>query len=705
MSSRTRCAASSSTTFPGGGGHPQPGRAPVEGSVPPRAPIRPGDRGPPSEFPPVRSLEVPVSLPTPLTSFVGREDEIARARTLLAENRLITLTGSGGRQDAARRAGRPQLPRPNSPTVAVLRGLVVRLGSCAGGPDHRGRARVAGGRVGASVDEVLENYLVERQILLVLDNFEQVLDAAGEVPRLLAVSPRSKIVVTSRRPLPAGEQSVPVAPLPMPDTGRLLHLNDVSRSAAVRLFADRAAAVDPDFAVTEDNASQVAEICARLDGLPLAIELAASRVALLGPGTMLRGMERRPPPRRPGTFRLASAPYAGCRLELRAVGGGRSRPVPSAFHAGRRLDAGVGGGRVRSGRRWASTSSRASPPRRQPGSQDHGIGDPRFDMLQIVREFDSSASKPRKTGRRSSDGTRIGSSGSPKRRRATSAGRGWNDGYDPSRSNTTTSGPPPVDARGGRGRDRPLPGGVTAACGTSEGTSEGRHWTSAVLALPSASSDPREGPSPHRARGPRLLAERRPGGSKLIGEGARDRSRADDRSMIADGTYNFAFSPGLEGDRKVRPLFSGRAWRCSSDSTIRGERPTRCGPYPSSPGWTAIFHVRLAMRRKRPQAPGARRRVRARRLAARAGPGGVRDGRSRPHGQASSNHWRSWDRSATALASPSFWIISRAGVERRAPRSGAAAERCVRGPQRVRAAGPQPSSSICPTLAASFTER
>ena len=239
-------------------------------------------------------------------------------------------------------------------------------------------------------------------LLLVLDNFEQVLDAAGEVPRLLAVSPRSKIVVTSRRPLHLrGEQSVPVAPLPMPDTGRSLHLNDVSRSAAVRLFADRAAAVDPDFAVTEDNASHVAEICARLDGLPLAIELAASRVALLGPGTMLRGMERRLP------LLLGSGPrdLPARQRTLRGVVGWSYELLAEADRVlFRRLSTLAGGWTLASAAAVCDPDGDAgidvlegiasSTPAWFAGPRHRGT---RGSTCCRSSEFDSSASKPRKT--------------------------------------------------------------------------------------------------------------------------------------------------------------------------------------------------------------------------------------------------------------------------------------------------------------------
>ena len=143
----------------------------------------------------------------------------------------------------------------------------------------------------------------------------------------------------------SGEQTLSVAPLPLPDTGSSALLDDLSRNEAVTLFADRAAAVAPEFVLTGDNVADVAAICARLDGLPLAIELAASRVALLGPKAMLQLMERRLPllirgpqdlPARQRTLRGAIG--WSYELSVRA----RAARVPQAHLPGRRIDPGSG---------------------------------------------------------------------------------------------------------------------------------------------------------------------------------------------------------------------------------------------------------------------------------------------------------------------------------------------------------------------------
>src|SRR5206468_3139921 len=127
-----------------------------------------------------------------------------------------------------------------------------------------------------------------KQMLLVLDNFEQILGAATVVGQLLGASPVLKVIASSRAPLRiAGEQEFPVPPLDLPDPERLPALEVLAQSDAVRLFVERAMAVRPDFRVTPENAAPIAEIVYRLDGLPLAIELAAARVKVLTPQAML----------------------------------------------------------------------------------------------------------------------------------------------------------------------------------------------------------------------------------------------------------------------------------------------------------------------------------------------------------------------------------------------------------------------------------
>jgi predicted ATPase/DNA-binding CsgD family transcriptional regulator len=231
------------------------------------------------------------SLPRPLTSFIGRERELAEARRLLARSCLLTLTGPGGSgktrlsiELAAGAAG----DYPDGVyfvRLAPVRdpGLVPSsIAQGIGLPDPRDRPLV----------EHLASYLRDRKLLLVLDNFEHLLPAAGVVAELLSGADGLRIVVSSRAPLRvSGEQECPVPPLALPDEQPQVPLASVAGCESVRLFAERAAAVAPGFAVDEHNATAVAQIVRRLDGLPLAIELAAARVKLLPPEAICGRLE------------------------------------------------------------------------------------------------------------------------------------------------------------------------------------------------------------------------------------------------------------------------------------------------------------------------------------------------------------------------------------------------------------------------------
>jgi non-specific serine/threonine protein kinase len=150
--------------------------------------------------------------------------------------------------------------------------------------------REAGGQ---ALLRTVEAFLASKRLLLVLDNFEQVLDAAPQLADLLTACPRLSMLVTSREPLQVrAEQLVPVAPLPLPPRERMLSLSELSRVPAIDLFVQRARAIVPNFALTEENAAAIIAICQRLDGLPLAIELAAARIRLLPPQALQERLER-----------------------------------------------------------------------------------------------------------------------------------------------------------------------------------------------------------------------------------------------------------------------------------------------------------------------------------------------------------------------------------------------------------------------------
>ena len=255
--------------------------------------IAPDLRG---DFPPLRTLDArPNNLPAQTTPFIGRENEIRAIKEQLsnAQLRLLTLSGVGG-------AGKTRLALQAAADMvddfghgvffvplAALTDPALVLQTIAQAFDVRETA-------GRQLKEQLKNHLREKQMLLVLDNFEQVIDAAPLVTDLLSAAPRLKVLVTSREVLRlSGEKDYPVPPLSLPDLKRLPPLERLTQYEAVALFIERAVAVRASFTVTNENAPAVAEICYRLDGLPLAIELAAAHVRVLPPQRMLSELSHR----------------------------------------------------------------------------------------------------------------------------------------------------------------------------------------------------------------------------------------------------------------------------------------------------------------------------------------------------------------------------------------------------------------------------
>ncbi|HEX7173050.1 MAG TPA: adenylate/guanylate cyclase domain-containing protein [Candidatus Limnocylindria bacterium] len=252
--------------------------------------------GLPQEFSALRSIDArPNNLPVSTTQLIGREEELHAIIELLRERRLVTLTGPGG-------TGKTRL------VIALAARLLADFGDGAffvGLQDARDRAAAAAALASAlgiretldrDLEQGVKDFLRERELLLVLDNFEQVVSAAPLVAELLAGSPRLRIVVTSRAVLHvSGEQEFGVPPLDLPNRHHLPPLAALSQYEAVALFIERARAVRSDFEVTNENAPAVAEICSRLDGLPLAIELAAARIKVLTPEAILDRLERHLP--------------------------------------------------------------------------------------------------------------------------------------------------------------------------------------------------------------------------------------------------------------------------------------------------------------------------------------------------------------------------------------------------------------------------
>jgi predicted ATPase/DNA-binding SARP family transcriptional activator len=393
----------------------------------------------PGDFPPLRSLATrPNNLPAQATPLIGREVEQEAVRRLLRreEVRLVALTGPGG-------TGKTRLGLQVAADlldefadgvffvdVAPIRDpelVVPTIAQALGVREVEGRP----------LGERLKEYLREKQLLLLLDNFEQIVAAAQLVAELLSGAPRLKVLVTSRAVLRLrGEHDFPVPPLALPDRRHLPGRELLSQYAAVALFIQRAVAAQPEFAVTNENAPAVAEICHRLDGLPLAIELAAARARLLTPEALLSRLGRRLPlltggardlPERQQTLRAAigwscdllaegeqrlfrrlSVFVGGCSLEAaeavcRAEGDppidlleGIGSLVEQSLLRQQEPGEGVGTGEPVFGRAADSERGGGRPSSRSPGlvgarsataSEPGQAWEPRFGMLETIREF------------------------------------------------------------------------------------------------------------------------------------------------------------------------------------------------------------------------------------------------------------------------------------------------------------------------------
>jgi non-specific serine/threonine protein kinase len=232
------------------------------------------------------------TLPSPPTPLIGRSQEIAEVKRLMQATRLLTLTGVGGtgKTRLALQAASEVLAdfadgvyfvdlAPLSDAVLVAKAVAAGLGVIE--------------NAGEPLQDTLKRALAGREMLLLIDNFEHVIGAAPLISDLLAASPRLKALVTSREALRlSGEQEYPVPPLSLP-SGEAVSIQDVTASEAGTLFVQRAQMIQPRFVLSKDNMPAVAQICARLDGLPLAIELAAARCKLLTPQALLERLDSR----------------------------------------------------------------------------------------------------------------------------------------------------------------------------------------------------------------------------------------------------------------------------------------------------------------------------------------------------------------------------------------------------------------------------
>src|SRR5829696_4729372 len=250
----------------------------------------------PTTFPPLKTLDARTNnLPSQPTPLIGRERELGGVRELMRTEgvRVLTLTGPGGigKTRLGLQVGAELLDEFEDGVFFVALATITEPALV---PSAIAEALGVVEAADQPLEESLKGYLRPKELLLLMDNFEQVLGGAPLVGELLSACPELKVLATSRSVLRVyGEQEYPVPPLELPSPGRLPPIDRLSQYEAVRLFIERAKAARPDFSVTDENAPAVAEICIRLDGLPLALELAAARIKLLPPRAMLERLGSR----------------------------------------------------------------------------------------------------------------------------------------------------------------------------------------------------------------------------------------------------------------------------------------------------------------------------------------------------------------------------------------------------------------------------
>jgi predicted ATPase/DNA-binding SARP family transcriptional activator len=249
-----------------------------------------------TEFESSRAAKPPLKLPATVTSFIGRQGEVEECLELLRDEgiRLLTLTGTGG-------IGKTRLARE----VAGVLGEDFRDGVFFVGLSRLTDPDLVADTVartlelsegGEPVEVELKRFLSQRELLLVIDNFEQLLPAVPMLGELLEAAPGLKVLVTSRALLHlSGEHQYPVPPLDVPELDGTVDPATLAQLPAVSLFVERARALKPGYVLTSNNAGAICKICRRLDGLPLAIELAAARIRLLDADALLARLEQRLP--------------------------------------------------------------------------------------------------------------------------------------------------------------------------------------------------------------------------------------------------------------------------------------------------------------------------------------------------------------------------------------------------------------------------
>ena len=421
----------------------------------------------PRTFPPLRSLSTRRSnLPVPLTSFVGRDKELAEVATLLERHRLVTVVGTGGTGKTRlmlEAAGRILDRFPDGVWLAEL----APLGDPAQIPSEVARALGAPELPGVPATATVTAFVADKELLLLLDNAEHLVDGtAAFAERLLAGAPGLRILATSREALAvSGEAVLPLQSLSCPRAearstaiGGAVEVEDAASTEAVQLFTQRAAAVDPAFTLGRSNVAAVGEICRRVDGIPLAIELAAARVSAMSPDEIATRLGDR--------FRLLT--------------GGRRTAVPrqQTLHALidwswdllteedrrllRRLSVFVGGWTVPMAAQIVGDEpdrDGLARPHRRPDATGRSLARdrrPRHDAVPDARDHPPIRAREARGGRRGAQRSRTATSPFsrpwPASRRRHCAGRTWWTGSTASTPSSTTSGAP------SNGGSRPTPG-------------------------------------------------------------------------------------------------------------------------------------------------------------------------------------------------------------------------------------------------------
>jgi len=512
--------------------------------------------GLPAEFPPIRSLETPTNLPAQRTSFVGRKREVARVKELLRGPGLLTLTGPGGsgKTRLALQAAAELLDEYRDGVFLVELEPITDPSLVPSTIAGAIGARAEGAR---SVLDTLRDHLRDREMLLVLDNFEQVIEGAPVTAELLTASPRMRILVTSREPLHvAGEQELAVPPLDLPAAGEAPSPEELTRYAAVALFVQRAKAVDPGFRVTEANAPAVAELCLRLDGLPLAIELAASRVKLLPPAAILERLEHRLDLLTGGPVDLP----ARQRTLREAVAWSYDLLDDTERALYRRLSAFAGGWGLEAGEAVASPGAELAQDVLEllgslvDKSLIHRVATSealRFRMLETIREFGveqlEAAGEAEATRDRHASFFLAAVEAAEPHLRGLQQKR-WLDELELDHDNLRAALRWGIETGNAKIGLR-LVGAVWRFWHLHGHLAEGRSWAEEVLALPASS-----GRTAERARALTALAglaywqEDVPATRRAYEEALAIARELRDRSAVAEGIYNLAYVPAYEGD-------------------------------------------------------------------------------------------------------------------------------------------------------------